>query len=116
MRQYDIIVHKSDWYDYKNCKKDYRRYVLMEANGLGCVFLTIYDDEDKVYLTDLQVDKSTRKQGLATSLINKSFEVINEDLDNFFKPIVCYVREDSPEWLYNFYKKMKLEVYNLLED
>ena len=97
--EYDIIVHKSEW-------GDFTRYVLVESNGLGCLFLSIYNDEDKVYLTDLHVDKSTRKQGLATSLINKSFEVINEDLDNFFKPIVCYVREDSPEWLYNFYKRI----------
>ncbi len=107
--KYDIIVHKSDWYDY-------RRYVLMETNGLGCVFLTIYDDEDKVYLSDLQVSEQYRNKGIAKSLIQKSFEIINEDLDNFFKPIVCYVKDDTPKWLIDFYRKMKLQVYNLLED
>lgn len=103
---YNIIVHKSVW-------DDFTRYVLVESNGLGCLFLSIYDDEDKVYLTDLQVSESYRNKGIAKALIQKSFKIINEDLDNFFKPIVCYVREDSPEWLYEFYKKMKLEVYKL---
>ena len=103
---YNIIVHKSDW-------GDFTRYVLVESNGLGCLFLSIYDDEDKVYLSDLQVSESYRNKGIAKALIQKSFKIINEDLDNFFKPIVCYVREDSPEWLCEFYKKMKLEVYKL---
>ena len=103
---YNIIVHKSDW-------GDFTRYVLVESNGLGCLFLSIYDDEDKVYLSDLQVSERYRSKGIAKALIQKSFKIINEDLDNFFKPIVCYVREDSPEWLYEFYKRMKLEVYEL---
>ena len=113
MEQYEIIVHKSDWYDYKNCKKDYRRYVLMETNGLGCVFLTIYDDEDKVYLSDLQVSKQYRNKGIAKALIQKSFKIIDEDLENFFKPIICYVKDDAPKWLIDFYSKMKLQVYNM---
>lgn len=71
----DIV---SEWQELIVCKcqwEDYYDYRIMTENGNGHVRVSFFDDE--ICISDLFVDESCRKQGIATALLNKVDELLD---------------------------------------
>lgn len=79
-------------------------YHIMESNGNGYIRAYVYNDQPTIlYLSDLSVSSNSRKQGLATTLLDFTSTIHD------YNRVVLAVEKDS--WQYKWYKRLGFTYY-----
>lgn len=106
MKEYNFIVHKSDWIK----SSGFKSWEIMESNGHGFARLFYMKDNDEFILADLFVDKKYRKTGMATQLIEKAYKYVKSDHN-----MNVNVYLDAEQWLINFYRKNNILISYVID-
>lgn len=80
------------------------------SNDNNTVRFAVYhydDDDENIYFSNLYVDPSLRKTGIATKILNWFFEYIRRNTATHYKNVILNVKKDS--WVRQWYERLGFE-------